>query len=54
MSGLSHEVVEKLERVKPTNLAQASRIPGITPVALSIIMIHIKKKSGLQNSIHFS
>ncbi|MBI4410964.1 MAG: tRNA uridine-5-carboxymethylaminomethyl(34) synthesis enzyme MnmG [Deltaproteobacteria bacterium] len=52
LSGLSREVIEKLKRVKPSNLAQASRIPGITPVALSILMVYIKKRSGLQNSVH--
>lgn len=41
--GLSREVVEKLSRVRPTSLAQASRISGITPAALSIISIYLKK-----------
>ncbi|MBI2339253.1 MAG: tRNA uridine-5-carboxymethylaminomethyl(34) synthesis enzyme MnmG [Deltaproteobacteria bacterium] len=52
ISGLSHEVVEKLERVRPASLAQASRIPGITPAALSIILIYVKKSGALQNSVH--
>ena len=43
LSGLSREVVEKLERIKPLNLGQASRISGVTPAAISILMIHIKK-----------
>ncbi len=44
MSGLSKEVVEKLERIKPITLGQASRIPGITPAAISILMVYIKKR----------
>jgi len=40
--GLSREVVEKLSRVRPSNIGQASRIPGITPAALSIIHIYLE------------
>ncbi len=43
LSGLSREVIEKLEKIKPLNLGQASRISGITPAAISILMIYIKK-----------
>ncbi len=45
MSGLSREVVEKLEKIRPISLGQASRISGITPAAISILMIHLKKHS---------
>jgi tRNA uridine 5-carboxymethylaminomethyl modification enzyme len=41
--GLSLEVREKLNRVRPISFGQASRISGITPSALSIIMIYIEK-----------
>lgn len=41
--GLSTEVKEKLTRVKPLSIGQAARISGITPAALSILMIHLKK-----------
>ncbi len=41
MSGLSGEVIEKLTRVRPQSIAQASRIPGITPASLSIILFHL-------------
>jgi tRNA uridine 5-carboxymethylaminomethyl modification enzyme len=41
--GLTAEVREKLLRVRPASLGQASRISGITPAALSILMISIKK-----------
>ena len=43
LSGLSNEVVEKLSRVKPLSLGQASRISGITPAAISILQIHLRK-----------
>jgi len=40
--GLSAEVWEKLEKVRPQNLGQASRISGITPAAISVLMVHLK------------
>ena len=43
ISGLSNELRQKIERVKPKTIGQASRISGITPAALNILMIHIKK-----------
>ena len=43
ISGLSNELRQKIERVKPKTIGQASRISGITPTALNILMIHIKK-----------
>ncbi len=45
ISGLSHEVIEKLITVKPVSLGQATRIPGITPAAVSIISITIAKRN---------
>jgi len=42
VSGLSHEVVEKLTRVRPVTLGQASRIPGITPAAVSLVNCFIE------------
>ena len=42
ISGLSCEVVQKLESIRPTTLGQASRISGITPAAVSIIMLMLK------------
>ena len=41
MPGLSREIVEKLSRVRPSSIAQASRIPGVTPAAISILLFHI-------------
>ena len=45
ISGLSNEVSEKLKLQKPETLGQASRIPGITPAAISLLLVHLKKKS---------
>ncbi len=45
--GLSTEVMEKLVRVKPISLGQASRISGVTPAAISILMINLKKQGHL-------
>ncbi|MGH9436022.1 MAG: FAD-dependent oxidoreductase, partial [Terriglobia bacterium] len=42
VSGLSREVVEKLGKVKPVTLGQASRIPGITPAAVSLVNVYIE------------
>ncbi|MCD6266298.1 MAG: tRNA uridine-5-carboxymethylaminomethyl(34) synthesis enzyme MnmG [Deltaproteobacteria bacterium] len=45
--GLSNELKEKLLLIKPISLGQASRISGITPAAISIIMIYLKKGGSL-------
>jgi len=42
VSGLSREMNEKLLRVKPRTLGQASRIPGVTPAAVSLINVYIE------------
>jgi tRNA uridine 5-carboxymethylaminomethyl modification enzyme len=42
MSGLSREVKEKLVRVRPRSIGQASRIAGVTPAAVSILMVHLR------------
>ena len=43
ITGLSREIKEKLNRFKPINLGQASRISGVTPVAISLLMVYLKK-----------
>ncbi len=45
VSGLSNEVCEKLRLQRPETLGQASRIPGVTPAAISLLLVHLKKKS---------
>ena len=42
VSGLSREMKEKLQRVRPSTLGQASRIPGVTPAAVSLIHVYIE------------
>jgi len=49
--GLSREVVEKIQEVQPRNLGQASRIPGMTPAALSIINIYLQKLKRGRNEV---
>jgi tRNA uridine 5-carboxymethylaminomethyl modification enzyme len=44
ISGLSKEIQGKLSQARPETLGQASRIPGVTPAAVSLLMIHLKKR----------
>ncbi|WP_086133828.1 tRNA uridine-5-carboxymethylaminomethyl(34) synthesis enzyme MnmG [Methylocaldum sp. RMAD-M] len=43
--GLSNEVREKLKQQRPETVGQAARIPGVTPAAISLLLVHLKKKS---------
>ena len=43
LSGISREIREKLGKFKPLNLGQASRISGVTPVAISLLMVYLRK-----------
>jgi tRNA uridine 5-carboxymethylaminomethyl modification enzyme len=43
--GLSAEVTEKLQQTRPETIGQASRIPGMTPAAISLLLVHLKKRS---------
>jgi tRNA uridine 5-carboxymethylaminomethyl modification enzyme len=43
LPGLSREVVEKLSAIRPMSLGQASRIPGVTPAAISILRMHLRR-----------
>ena len=43
--GLSNEVRQKLQTQRPATIGQASRIPGITPAAISLLLVHLKKAS---------
>ncbi|MFV8782905.1 tRNA uridine-5-carboxymethylaminomethyl(34) synthesis enzyme MnmG [Microbulbifer sp. SA54] len=44
VSGLSNEVVQKLSDARPDTLARASRVPGVTPAAVSLLLIQLKKR----------
>ena len=46
IKGLSNEVKQKLADIRPATLGQAARIPGVTPAAISILLISLKKRSG--------
>ena len=43
VQGLSREVREKLSRHQPRTLGQASRVPGVTPAAVSLLLVHLKR-----------
>jgi tRNA uridine 5-carboxymethylaminomethyl modification enzyme len=45
VKGLSHEVTHKLTQARPATIGQASRVPGITPAAISLLLIHLKKRT---------
>ena len=44
LAGLSTEVRQKLSEIRPATLGQAARVPGVTPVAVSILLVHLKKR----------
>ena len=50
VSGLSTEVAQKLSAQRPDTLGQASRIPGVTPAAVSLLRVYLKKHSLLKNA----
>ncbi len=48
VEGLSNELKQKLNEARPDNIARASRIPGITPAAISLLVIYLKKRGMLR------
>ncbi|MCP1267713.1 tRNA uridine-5-carboxymethylaminomethyl(34) synthesis enzyme MnmG [Aeromonas hydrophila] len=50
VNGLSNEVIAKLNDAKPQTIGQASRISGITPAAISILLVHLKKHGLLRKT----
>jgi tRNA uridine 5-carboxymethylaminomethyl modification enzyme len=48
--GLSNEIKQNLREIQPTSLGQASRISGMTPAALSILMVYLKRLRQVQFS----
>jgi len=49
VDGLSNEVKQKLSDARPDTLARAGRLPGITPAAVALLLIHLKKRGALQS-----
>jgi tRNA uridine 5-carboxymethylaminomethyl modification enzyme len=45
LGGLSNEIRQKLTEIRPATLGQAARVPGVTPAAVSILLVHLKKLS---------
>ncbi len=45
VTGLSSEVIEKLSGARPETVGQAARVPGVTPAAVSLLLVHLKKRS---------
>jgi len=50
ISGLSNEIVQKLNQTRPESIGQAARIPGVTPAAISLLMVYIKRRRAGQSS----
>ena len=48
ISGLSNELKDKLAARQPATIAQAARVPGVTPAALSLLLVHAKRDAGEQ------
>jgi tRNA uridine 5-carboxymethylaminomethyl modification enzyme len=50
VSGLSAEITEKLKRTRPDTVGQAARVPGVTPAAVSLLLVHLKRRGQLKRS----
>jgi tRNA uridine 5-carboxymethylaminomethyl modification enzyme len=50
ISGLSNEVRQKLAARRPATLGQAARIPGVTPAAVSLLLVHLKRHGELRQA----
>ena len=51
LPGLSREMTEKLTRVRPVSLGQAGRIPGVTPAAIAILRMHVRRGPGAMKAM---
>jgi tRNA uridine 5-carboxymethylaminomethyl modification enzyme len=50
VKGLSNEVREKLARIRPATIGQAGRVSGMTPAAISLLLVHLKKNQQSRQS----
>jgi tRNA uridine 5-carboxymethylaminomethyl modification enzyme len=48
--GLSNEIQQKLTSARPSTIARAGRISGVTPAALSLLLVYIKRKDGMKKT----
>jgi tRNA uridine 5-carboxymethylaminomethyl modification enzyme len=48
--GLSNEIQQKLTAARPSTIARAGRISGVTPAALSLLLVYIKRKDGMKKA----
>ena len=51
MQGLSNELKQKLEAARPENIGRAARIPGMTPAAISLLLIYLKKYQAVRQKV---
>jgi tRNA uridine 5-carboxymethylaminomethyl modification enzyme len=47
LGGLSNEIKQKLAAIRPATIGQAARVPGVTPAAVSILLVHLKKRAAV-------
>ena len=47
--GLSNEIIQKLNTIKPNSLGQATRVSGVTPAAISVLMVYLRKSEALSS-----
>ncbi len=52
VSGLSREIEGKLEQIRPATLGQAGRISGVTPAAVALLIVHLRRRAGAPSGVH--
>ena len=52
VAGLSHEVRGRLAEYRPATVGQAGRVPGVTPAAVTLLLVHLKKRSLAAQRVH--
>ncbi|EJJ25663.1 hypothetical protein PMI11_06014, partial [Rhizobium sp. CF142] len=51
LSGLSNELKNKLDTQKPANIAQALKVEGMTPAAISLLLVHLRRGEGVRGQV---